>query len=165
MDESLVNRFVEATQRVFETMLSASVSCDAPTTDPRDGSRADVSGIIGFSGGACGAAVLSLPLETAREMVLAFTGESLDPEGPDFADAVGEVANMICGGAKPHLDRAQMTIGCPQVVVGTSHRVQRPSDASSITIPCRSPHGRFSIEISIRGAVPVSAQNERLAAG
>jgi CheY-specific phosphatase CheX len=59
---------------------------------------------------------------------------------------------MICGSAKSNLNSSCVNISCPQVVVGKDHKVQKPSDAVCITIPCNAPQGSFSIEISIRAA-------------
>jgi CheY-specific phosphatase CheX len=66
---------------------------------------------------------------------------------------------MICGNAKSKLVNSDVSISCPQVVVGKDHKVQRPSDAVSITIPCESPMGSFAIEVSIRAAAAQGAQD------
>lgn len=167
MDATLVRRFIEATQNVFGTMLRSTVTFGAPGPTAQMPSLGDVSGIIGFSGEFAGAAVIRLPLDTASRVVEAFTGETFAPETEDFADAVGELANMICGSAKSTLDNPAVTISCPQVVLGKDHKVQKPSDAVSITIPCNSPQGPFAIEISIRAAnaQPGHAARTQAAAG
>lgn len=150
MDATVIRRFIESTQNVFGTMLRSTVTFGTPAPTSKLAAGGDVSGIIGFSGDVAGAAVIRLPMQTAEGVVKAFTGEDLSSESEDFADAIGELANMICGGAKSNLDGGSVSISCPQVVLGKDHRVQKPSDAVSITIPCNSPQGKFAIEISIR---------------
>jgi CheY-specific phosphatase CheX len=65
MDATLIRRFIEATQNVFETMLGTSVKFGKPGPTGRVASDGDVSGIIGFSGDVAGAAVIRLPMRTA----------------------------------------------------------------------------------------------------
>lgn len=152
MDATLIRRFIEATQNVFGTMLQSTVGFGKPGPTSHVPSVGDVSGIIGFSGDVAGAAVIRMPMETAAKVVASFCGEAFGPDTEDFADAIGELANMICGNAKSNLDTSCVNISCPQVVIGKDHRVQKPSDAVCITIPCTAPQGTFSIEISIRAA-------------
>lgn len=152
MDATLIRRFIEATQNVFGTMLQSTVSFGKPGPTGQVPSVGDVSGIIGFSGDVAGAAVIRMPMGTALGVVESFCGERFDAETEDFADAIGELANMICGSAKSNLNSSCVNISCPQVVVGKDHKIQKPSDAISITIPCNAPQGAFSIEVSIRAA-------------
>lgn len=160
MHAVLIRRFIEATQNVFGTMLGTNVTFGTPGPTGNDTIEADVSGIIGFSGDVAGAAVIRFPMATALGVVEALCGEAFDGESEDFSDAIGEVANMICGNAKSNLDGASVSISCPQVVLGKDHKVQRPSDAVSITIPCETPHGMFVIEVSVRAAKAAAAEDQ-----
>jgi chemotaxis protein CheX len=167
MDATLIRRFIESTQNVFGTMLHSTVTFGKPGPTGQVASVGDVSGIIGFSGDVAGAAVIRMPMATALGVVESFCGQKFDAESEDFADAIGELANMICGSAKSNLDSSCVNISCPQVVLGKDHRVQKPSDAVSITIPCNAPQGGFWIEISIRAAAANGAAGRpsRAAAG
>ncbi|MBK7405979.1 MAG: chemotaxis protein CheX [Phycisphaerales bacterium] len=167
MDATVIRRFIESTQNVFGTMLRSTVTFGAPVPTSQATSCGDVSGIIGFSGDVAGAAVIRMPMATAAGVVKAFTGEDVSSESDDFADAIGELANMICGGAKSNMESGSVSISCPQVVLGKDHKVQKPSDAVSITIPCNSPQGTFAIEISIRavGAHSSASRSHHAAAG
>jgi Holliday junction resolvasome RuvABC endonuclease subunit len=44
--------------------------------------------------------VLAFPTETAERVVSLFCGQQLAAGTPDFADAIGELVNMVSGGAK-----------------------------------------------------------------
>jgi chemotaxis protein CheX len=168
MDAVLIDNFIDATQNVFGTMLRSTVSFGTPGPSGSVPSSADVSSIIGFSGDFAGAAVVRLPMETALGIVESLCGGTFGADSDDFADAIGELANMICGGAKSSLAGSSISISCPQVVIGMDHRVRTPSDAVSITIPCTSPQGTFSIEVSIRAGVAVSnaaSRTRRVSAG
>jgi chemotaxis protein CheX len=149
MDASYVKPFIESTKAVFSTMLSADISFGHPyaVASPP---RFDVSGIIGMTGDVVGAVVLSLPTDVARKMVAKFTSSPVDESSEDFADAIGEIVNMISGGAKAQFKGKSVSISCPSVVVGPGHTVKRPSNTPCISIPCKSVFGDFSIDVSIR---------------
>ena len=115
----------------------------------------DVSGIIAMSGDFQGTVVLSMPSDTALAVVSLFTGEKFDTDSADFADAVGEIINMVCGNAKASFQRKNVSISCPSVVVGSKHRVAGQSDIPCVIIPCNTDCGELNLEISIR---PVAAE-------
>lgn len=167
MDATLIRKFIESTQNVFGTMLQSTVSFGAPAPTGTLETDGDVSGIIGFSGEVAGAAVIRMPMETALGAVESFCGERFAADTEDFSDAIGELANMICGGAKSNLENSNIDMSCPQVVIGSNHTVQTPSDAVSITIPCTAPQGVFWIEVSIRAGKSAAgaADQSRAAAG
>ena len=112
----------------------------------------EVSGIIGMSGDVQGMVVLSFPTATARKAIQAFTGMDIEPSSPDFADAIGELVNMISGAAKAKFEGKNVSISCPSVVIGKGHKVQQPSDALCITIPFECPVGEFSLEVAMKVA-------------
>ena len=97
---SYVTPFVMSVQNVFETMLQLSVNIGTPEMKRSCEPCHDVSGIIAMSGDMEGSIVLSFPTATAERVVALFVGEELAATHEDFADAVGELVNMVSGGAK-----------------------------------------------------------------
>ena len=157
MDASSIAAFVVSTNDVFRTMLSLGVTAGKPYTCcavPKF--ENEVSGIIGMSGDVQGMVVLSFPTTTACNVIRAFTGMDMDPSSPDFADAIGELVNMISGAAKAKFEGKNVSISCPSVVIGRGHKVQQPSDALCITIPFDCPAGAFSVEVAMKSARVVS---------
>lgn len=151
MDARSITHFVASTHQVFETMLSLSVTPGKPTAScnvPRF--QSDVSGVIGMTGDVVGMVVLSFPFSTAKGVLKAFTGSDIEPNSPDFSDAVGELVNMISGAAKAKFEGLSVSISCPSVVIGPGHRVQQASDTTCITIPFECAAGPFSVEVAIR---------------
>ena len=168
MDSQSVAAFVASTNQVFTTMLSMPVSAGKPETCclvPKF--ENDVSGIIGLSGDVQGMVVLSFPTASARNAIRAFTGMDMELGSADFADAIGELVNMISGAAKAKLEGRTISISCPSVVVGKGHRVTQPSDAFCVTIPFECAAGVFTIEIAMKlakhEAVPGSNSAARAA--
>lgn len=162
MDASSIAAFVVSTNEVFRTMLSLSVTAGKPyTCSSVPKFENEVSGIIGMSGDVQGMVVLSFPTATACNVIRSFTGMDMDPSSPDFADAIGELVNMISGSAKAKFEGKNVSIFCPSVVVGKGHKVQQPSDALCITIPFDEAGGAFSVEVAMKVACAAAhpAQN------
>ncbi|GIW77239.1 MAG: hypothetical protein KatS3mg104_2302 [Phycisphaerae bacterium] len=149
IDPKLIIPFVNSVRQVFSTMVGVPVTIDRPSIKSSPGSMYDVSSIIGFSGEVVGAVVVSYQRETALKLVESFAGSRFDLLSPDFADAIGELANMIAGSAKKDLGvNASITI--PNVVVGPSHSIARLKDVPCLVVPCKTPVGDFAVEISIK---------------
>lgn len=163
MDPGLITPFISSVQNVFATMLQLPVTVGDASIKAEPGTTFDVSGIIGMSGDVVGSVVLSFPKETAERIVSLFTGTTLVVSSPDFADAIGELVNMVAGGAKAGFPgNRKVSISCPSVVIGSGHTVAQRSDVACIDVPCTTDCGRFSIEIAIQerkpAAVPVAAK-------
>ncbi len=149
MDASHIVCFVRSVQNVFQTMLQMHVDVGKPALKQERQPAYDVSGIIGMSGDVEGTVVLSFPTATAERITSVFTGMELDRAHEDFADAVGELVNMVSGGAKAQLQQ-QINMSCPSVVVGSDHVVFGRKDTACIVIPCSSECGEFAVEVAIR---------------
>ena len=106
MDVRLVNPFVIAIQRVFESMVHTKARIGKPTLCDDVQTLHDVSGVIGFSGDAAGCVILSFPMDVACRIATAFAGIEIDEKHEDFADAIGELTNMVAGNAKVQYRRA-----------------------------------------------------------
>lgn len=147
LTSSHVNAFLKATTAVFETMLHMPVTFDKPEA-VRQQTRHDVSGVIGLSGSVAGSVVLAFDRATAVALVEAFAGPGMEYGSADFADAIGELTNMVVGGAKSKFEGMSVSIGCPTVVTAPDHSVISPSQAARISIPCNTPAGTFVIEVA-----------------
>jgi len=149
MRSDLINPFLKATVSTFQTMVNAVPTAQAPYVKAEPSLSHDVSGIIGLSGGAKGAVIISFPTKTALATVSAFIGLNVSSIDADVTDAVGELANIIAGAAKADLQGLNVTISLPSVVVGTNHKVTTPKDIPSIVIPFNCAHGDFVVEVCI----------------
>lgn len=152
MDQSYIIPFIKSVQNVFETMLQLPVQVGSPVLRKEPSPGFDVTGIIAMSGDVEGNIVLSFPTETAERVVSLFTGQSMDKLHEDFADAVGELVNMISGGAKAQFVGKTVTISCPSVVVGSSHTVFGSKELVGIKIPFSSDCGDFCVEVAMKAS-------------
>jgi chemotaxis protein CheX len=154
MDAAYIKPFIASIQNVFSTMLQLQVTVQAPYLKAADSPTQDISGIIGMSGDVVGSVVLSFPTSAAENVVALFCGQRLTAGTPDFADAIGELVNMVCGGAKALFRDKKVSISCPSVVIGAGHTVARQSDVPCVVIPCATDCGTLNIEVSIKERAP-----------
>jgi chemotaxis protein CheX len=145
----LVVHFVRSIQEVLATMAGMTVTVGKPTVKVSPATSYDVSGLIGFSGDFVGSMVLSFKEATAEKLVAAFAGAPIPAGSADFADAVGELANMIAGAAKKSFG-SETSITVPSVILGHGHVVARLQDVPCLIIPCQSPAGEFAVEVCIK---------------
>jgi len=158
MDPAYLVPFITSVQNVFSTMLQLQVTIGEPTIKGDPVSSVDISGIIGMSGDVTGTVVLSFPGPTAEAVVGLLTGTKMPLDHPDFADAIGELVNMVCGGAKGQFSgKKKVSISCPSVVVGKQHAIARQKDIPCVVIPCSTDCGDLMIEVAIRES-PVHAE-------
>ena len=149
MDVKYITPFVRAIQRVFETMVHTKVRVGTPMLRSQANFTHDISAVIGFSGDAAGYVVLGFPTDVSCRIATAFAGETIDQNHPDFADAIGELANMVAGSAKQGIAGMNISISLPSVVAGRSHTVLHSKQTPSIVIPCETDLGAVFIEIGM----------------
>lgn len=149
--------FMNAVREVFRKMASVQTTVEKPFLKTAAATPTyEVCGIIGFSGELAGSVVVSFSDAAAEKLVAAFAGVEMKRTDPDFADAVGELANMIAGSAKQRLG-AVASISVPSVVIGKGYTVCGMHNIPCLVIPCNSPFGAFAVEVSIkRAAAPKS---------
>jgi len=152
INPTLVKAFIKSTQNVISTMMGVESKIGKPELKKNSSPSYDVSGIVGFTGDINGSVVVSFHEETAVGLVEAFCCEKLDVRSDDFADAIGELCNMIAGNAKKNFG-LNAGIGIPSVIVGTDHSVARLRDVPCILIPCSCEIGKFAVEINIKQVV------------
>ena len=145
----LIVHFITSIREVLRTMANVTVTVGAPALKKTPLTSYDVSGIIGFSGQFVGSMVLSFQQSTAEAIVNSFAGMPIAPNSPDFADAVGELANMIAGSAKTSFGGGT-NISVPSIVMGPGHTVARLHDVPCLIIPCHTAAGDFAVEVNIK---------------
>ena len=83
--------------------------------------QGDVSGLIGMVGDdITGSLSITFETSVALKVMQNMLGEQLEKVNDDVADMVGEITNMICGGAKNELGKLGYNFGMatPVVVFG-----------------------------------------------
>ena len=83
----------------------------------------------------------------------------LAEDDEDFADAIGELVNMVSGGAKAQFTGKDVGISTPTVVIGSGHNVYGRKTMTTIEIPCNCDIGEFNVEVSLLLAPAPQAAN------
>jgi len=148
MDVRFINPFIAAVKNVFNTMVTTQITVGKPyVINASQEPVADVSAVIGLSGDVVGCVVLSLPMQSAVNAASKFAGMELTPDNPDFADALGELANMVAGQAKSNFTGFNVSISLPSVIIGREHVVSQSRAKPRLALPCESALGTFHVEV------------------
>lgn len=154
MKAEILNPFISATRDVLHTMAGIEPRRGKPRLKGARDVSFDVSGVVGITGQVKGFVVLSFPKPVALHVVKSFVGDPVDAVDEHVIDAVGELANMVAGGAKRVLAEAgyDLTISIPSVIVGKNHIITRPSGIPCVEIPFEIDVGAFSVELCLKSA-------------
>jgi len=121
-----------ATGEVFELMLS----CQLAPVSSIDESGMDVTAMVGLAGQLCGVITVRCHKKTAVLMASKMLGLPIEKVGPDFADAIGEVCNMVAGNFKNKI--AGLSDGCmlspPSVITGSDYSLHSLADSPGLQV-------------------------------
>ena len=149
MKVEYINPFIQSTIAVFETMLACKLVRKEPFVKDGCHPEHEVSGIIGLSGKARGTVVLSLSKKAALRATEALLRDPTKVINADVADAVGELTNIIAGGAKARLKHLAMSVSLPTIITGKSHNVEFPKKVKPICIPFDCEWGFVAVEVGL----------------
>jgi chemotaxis protein CheX len=153
MDVKYINPFVNAVVNTLETMAGKTPVRQAPSLKNDNCAKGDISGIIGFAGkDVHGSVALSFPQETALKIYSLMVGDVATKISNDVQDTVGELANIVAGGAKTEFDKQGMAfhISIPTVVVGQNHTIIHKGNTPVVLLPFRLESLEFVMEISLK---------------
>jgi chemotaxis protein CheX len=149
MRAEFINPFIHSLQKTFLTMLNCSVQRGQLSLKSDSRASYEISGVIGLTGRAVGAVVLTLSkivaLRAASVLLLCDYSEIND----DVVDAVGELANMVAGAAKAELEEYSLAVSLPNVITGRDHEIHFPSNVTPICIPFSSDWGPLALEVGL----------------
>lgn len=121
-----------ATREVFELMLS----CQLTPAPNMNESGMDVTSMVGLAGQLCGVITVRCHEKTAVLMASKMLGLPVEKVGQDFADAVGEVCNMVAGNFKNKI--AGLSDGCmlspPSVITGSDYSLHSLADSPRLEV-------------------------------
>jgi len=153
MKAEFINPFLHATKNVLETMAQTPVNAQKPKLKDGTTTYGEVTGIIGMaSETVSGTMVVSF----TEKCILKIVGNMLmeEPKGKiddEIIDAVGELTNMICGGAKAELAKLnhKFDLATPTMVVGKGVEISHYSSEPTLVIPFNTDAGDFVIEANL----------------
>ncbi|PKI17250.1 chemotaxis protein CheX [Colwellia sp. 12G3] len=151
MNVEFINPFLSSMLNVMSTMAQMELIPEKPRLKKNEVALGDVSGLIGMvSDQAKGSLSITfeggLALATMKKMV----GEAPDVVNEEIIDLVGEITNMVTGGAKRMLSEKgiEFDMATPIVVSGKNHSIHHKAKGPIVIIPLKSELGRAYIEFS-----------------
>jgi chemotaxis protein CheX len=145
-----INPFVAATLQTLEVMASSRPTRGNPFVKTDRATQGDISGVIQFAGDATGCVAVTFPSSLAAAIYSRMVGEAIEEPGEEVRDAVGEIANMVAGGAKAVLAEKGLAvrIAVPNIVVGKNHTIAHRGDGPYLVVPFRLDDETFWLELS-----------------
>jgi chemotaxis protein CheX len=121
-----------AAKEVFELMLSCQLTVPATTAE----TPLDVTAMVGLAGQLCGVMSVRCNTKAAALMTSRMLGVALDKVGPEVADALGEIANMVAGNFKNKI--SGLSEGCmlspPTVITGSDYNLHSMADSPALEV-------------------------------
>lgn len=154
MNADIINPFLSSVSNVLSTMAMLEVSPGKPSLKKGNVSNGDVSGIIGMTTDTInGSMAITFPAKVVFDIVNRMLGESVSKVDDTVTDLVGELTNMIVGGAKGQLEEKGYDIGMatPVVVTGKGHEIIHKAKGQNILMPFSSDAGTFYVEVCFDG--------------
>ena len=151
MNVEFINPFLSSLVNVLSTMANTTITPGQPRIKKDEVARGDVSGLIGMvSPQTKGSFSITFEESLAVEIMFRMLGERPKGITPDVTDMVGEITNMVTGGAKRILGEKgyDFTMATPVVVSGKGHTISHKSEGVKILMPFDSDFGKVHIEVS-----------------
>ncbi|SMQ80751.1 chemotaxis protein CheX [Pseudidiomarina planktonica] len=156
MNAEFVNPFLNALKNVLGTMANLELKAGKAAMKKDEMARGDVSGVIGMVGPQLkGSFSISFEENLACEIMHKMLGEKPDKLDAEVCDMVGEITNMVTGGAKRELGEKgyDFEMATPIVVSGKNHTISHRSEGPKLIMPFTHIAGKAYIEICFDRAV------------
>jgi chemotaxis protein CheX len=145
-----VNPFLYSLLDVLRTMAQTELTPGRPQLKQNDLAQGDVSGLIGMVGPQTrGSFSVTFQQHLALKIYQRMLGSEASEINSEISDMVGEITNMVTGGAKRILGEQgyEFEMATPAVVSGPGHSISHKVKGSRISMPFTSPDGNAFIEI------------------
>jgi chemotaxis protein CheX len=148
-----INPFNNAVFNAMETMVGIQVSRDKPYLKKDNYTTGDITGIMGMAGKLlAGSVALTFPEKSILQIYEKMIGETATSLSSEVQDMVGELVNIVVGGAKTEFTELGISyqLSIPMVVTGPNHVIKHKFENPIIAIPFKWENNPFTMEISIK---------------
>ncbi len=135
----------------MSTMAQMELVPEKPKLKKDEVAKGDVSGLIGMvSPETKGSLSITFDAPLALATMKGMVGEAPDVVNEEITDLIGEITNMVTGGAKRMLSEKgiEFDMATPIVVSGPSHAIHHKSKGPVVIISLKGDAGRAYIEFS-----------------
>lgn len=147
-----IDAFATSTEKVMTTMASTELrKLESLVRDNRE-TMGEVTGVIGFSTEeVTGNLIISFEEQCILKIVERMVGAASEEINEEIIDAVGELTNIIVGGAKSELNKHGhiSDMARPMVIAGKGTTLSQVGEGSTIIIPYVTQNGKFFVEVGM----------------
>jgi len=145
----IVEKLVEATREVFETMVFRSLTTGVPIEGDALRPSSNVVGTVGFAGSQSGLVAFYSTLDAAREITGAMLGIEPSQVNGEVPDAIGEITNMIAGSFRTKMaaEGDAWAISVPTVTVGSDFYIKPMVTGQRVLVPFRMGEAEVFVEL------------------
>ncbi len=150
LNAEIINPFLNSMANVLVTMAMLQPQAGKVALKDEDIAFGDVTGVIGMTGSNFrGSMAITFTKAVILEIAARMLGEKIRKIDATVTDLVGEITNMVTGGAKNLLSEKGYDIGMatPVVVTGERHRIAHQAHGPRIVIPFSLECGQFFVEV------------------
>ena len=150
-----VEFFIKSCENVFNVMLACELSPGEPSLEPLQASEGiHTTSVIGLQGSSNWTVTASFPSDAAESVAKRMFQLPADSEisAEETSDAMGELANMVAGGAKADLSEQRnedISLSLPTVVTGSDYRLLQAQGAVLVTIPFDCELCSFTMKVAV----------------
>ncbi|WP_394130326.1 chemotaxis protein CheX [Shewanella maritima] len=150
MNVEFINPFLTSLLNVTSTMAMMELTPGKPQLKGHDIAKGDISGLIGMVGQQTkGSMSITFEEGLILEVMNKMLGEKPSNINEEVSDLVGEITNMVTGGAKNLLGEKgyNFDMATPVVVAGKNHTIAHKSKGKKLLVPFTHESGNAYIEI------------------
>lgn len=152
MKIEFINPFLNAVNNAMETMVGITPEREKPYLKDSRSTTSDITGVIGFAEKRIsGSVALSFPSATILKIFSLMMGTPATEINNEVDDMVGELTNIVVGGAKKEFAELgyPYNISLPLVISGKNHVIKHKHDNPIMVIPYSVEGNKFVLEISL----------------
>ncbi len=151
-NKEVITPFVLSTEEILNMMAVISASLDQVYLSTTPLHFGDVSGVMALAGERKGVIMISFFESYAKKIIssiMAVPEEEISED--DENDGVGELINMIAGGAKARLGESEGSfyLSAPSVVTGNQHRVIQQKDIPCVVMVFKTEDDYFAVQLCL----------------
>lgn len=150
MDVKIINPFLVAAIHVLKTMANIEPTPGKPFLKKEARALGDVSAVLGITGDARGSMAITFTESCIKAIVSNLFGTPITEFNEEVTDAVGELANMICGDARRRLGEQGIALqaSIPTVIAGKDHSITHINSGPRLAVPFQTASGTFVVEVA-----------------
>ena len=151
MKVEFINPFMESTVNVLQTMAQVRATPGKPQRKEGDAANGDVTGVIRMASEQVkGYLAISFTSAAIFDIAKRMLSEELTEINSTVTDLVGEITNIVTGGAKQILaDKGyDFDMATPAVMTGKNYQINHTFNGAKIVIPFSITAGKFYVELS-----------------